>query len=101
MLYDLEDSPIFDRIEINGKLTFDPEMNLTLRARKIFIRAGELNVGNKTHPFLNEARFIMYGNHTSEHLAFSNDVEGGNKIIANVGKVNMFGKQRTKTMTRL
>jgi hypothetical protein len=101
MMYDIEDSPIFDLVEINGKLTFDPEMNLTLRSRNIFVRGGELNVGNKTHPFQNEARFIMYGNHSSEHIAFSKSVEAGNKIIANVGKVNMYGKQRTKTMTRL
>ena len=34
-------------------------------------------------------------------MAFINEVEGGNKIIANVGKLQIYGKRRTKEFTRL
>jgi len=51
-IFDLEESPIYNYVEINGRVTFMPQMpKLHLRAKYIFVRAGELNIGNKTNPF--------------------------------------------------
>jgi hypothetical protein len=36
-----------------------------------------------------------------EAMVFDNAIEAGNKIIANVGKISMFGVARTTHLTRL
>lgn len=36
-----------------------------------------------------------------EAIVYDNAIEAGNKLIANVGQVKMFGKARAKYMTRL
>jgi hypothetical protein len=48
IVYDLEgDSPIYNKIEINGRLTFlDDGKDRHLRAKYIFVRSGELIIGN-------------------------------------------------------
>lgn len=45
MIYDLEDSPLHEYIEINGRLTFLNGANLTLKTKYLFVRAGELIIG--------------------------------------------------------
>jgi hypothetical protein len=61
MLYDVAESPIIDMLEINGRLTFEPEKDLHLRAKYIFVRAGELIIGNKTNPFTAKAIITLHG----------------------------------------
>jgi G8 domain len=51
MVLDLEITPILNSLEIDGALTFLDGMNITLQSKIIFIRAGELNIGNATNPF--------------------------------------------------
>jgi hypothetical protein len=53
MVYDLEESPIYKLIRVNGILTFKNDSNTTLhlRAKHIFVRAGELHIGSKEYPF--------------------------------------------------
>ena len=49
VLYDLEESPIYGYVQINGRVTFKPDApKLHLRAKYIFVRAGELHIGNAT-----------------------------------------------------
>jgi hypothetical protein len=54
MAFDLADSPIFDKIEVNGCMHFlnskdAPDLNLN--AKKILIRGGELYIGEKENRF--------------------------------------------------
>ena len=62
IVYDLEDSPVFDVITINGRLSFlnvelaaefavDTLPKLNLNAKHIFVRAGEFFIGSSTVPF--------------------------------------------------
>jgi hypothetical protein len=52
IVFDLEESPIFNYVQINGRLTFDlAAPKLHLRAKYVFVRAGELIIGNETNPF--------------------------------------------------
>lgn len=51
MIYDLENSPIVDTIQINGRLTFQQGSDLNLHAKHIFVRAGELIIGTEEEPF--------------------------------------------------
>jgi G8 domain len=61
MEFDLENSPVFKFIRVNGRLSFKRGMDLQLNAKHIFVRAGELLIGNETHPFLNKAVIKLYG----------------------------------------
>ena len=47
MIYDLKDSPILNYLEINGRLTFEDDIDgRILRSNYIFVRAGELIIGD-------------------------------------------------------
>jgi len=65
------------------------------------VRAGELHIGNETHPHNHTAKITLYGEKNSEAIVYDNAIEAGNKVLANVGTVKMFGKPRTTKMTRL
>jgi hypothetical protein len=101
MILDLEETPIIELIRVNGLLIFSDEMDVHLRAKHIFVRAGELHIGNETHPYQNNALITLFGEKNAEAMVYDNAIEAGNKLIANVNVVKMFGKQRTKKMTRL
>jgi hypothetical protein len=51
MVYDLEDSPVYKLIRINGILTFKNDSDHHLRAKHIFVRAGELHIGSQEYPY--------------------------------------------------
>jgi len=53
----------------------------------LYVRAGELIIGNQTHPYNGEAKIVLYGEPNDETLAYSMTVETGNKVLAIVGKV--------------
>ena len=49
VLYDLEESPIYRYGQINGRVTFKEDaQRLHFRAKYIFVRMGELHIGNET-----------------------------------------------------
>lgn len=106
MVYDLDDTdgleaPIYNNVEINGKLTFKNESNPHLKVKHLFVRAGHLEIGNETHRFNGSARITLYGEKNFEAMAFDSAIEGGNKLIANVGVIKMYGQPRTGKITRL
>ena len=53
MVYDLEESPVYALIRINGIMTFknDGETDLHLRCKHLFVRAGQLHIGSEEEPF--------------------------------------------------
>ena len=55
MILDIEEIPIFKLIRINGVLIFSDESDIHLKAKHIFVCAGELHIGNETHPFQHNA----------------------------------------------
>jgi cell migration-inducing and hyaluronan-binding protein len=97
-----EDTPIFEKLIINGRLTFKQGMNHHLRAKIIFIRGGELRIGTKAAPYTDEAKITLIGEKNDVTLVLADQgVEGGNKVIANLGKITMYGKKRSFKLTRL
>ena len=103
MLYDLdEESPIYRLIRINGRLTFNHTMqNATLNAKHIFVRAGELHIGNKTHPYLGNLTIELHGEKDAKAIVYDNAIEAGNKLIANLNIMRIYGKQRSHHFSRL
>jgi hypothetical protein len=101
MVFNMNPSPVYNLIRVNGNFTFAPNVTTHLRAKHIFIRAGELNIGTKEFPMNQSARITLYGEKNQEGIVYDNAIEAGNKLIANVGKLRMFGLSRTKTLLRL
>jgi len=101
MFLDLEETPVLKSLEINGRLTFMQNgKNIHLRSKQILVRAGELLIGNVTHPFEANATITLHGVQKEETLVLSNSITAGNKILAVIGNVKFYGKPRSQ-MTRL
>jgi len=47
------------------------------------------------------ARITLYGEKQAEAIVYDNAIEAGNKLIANINEMRLFGKPRTKNMFRL
>jgi len=45
MTMDLPETPIYQLVRVNGILNFKTDIDIHFKAKHIFIRAGELNVG--------------------------------------------------------
>lgn len=102
MIFDLgEDSPEFGLISVNGQLIFSNETDTHLKAKHIFVRAGEIHIGNETHPHYPNATITLMGAKTDKDITFENTIEPGNKVIANYGLVKMYGQTRKGKMRRL
>ena len=74
--------------------------NITLHTKILYVRAGELLIGNATHPYNGNATIKLYGLPNDETIAFSPEIETGNKVLAIVGTVKFYGKSRDR-MSRL
>ncbi|TNV88229.1 hypothetical protein FGO68_gene13028 [Halteria grandinella] len=96
MIYDIEDSPIYASIEINGYLTFKNDASkLVLRTQGLFVRAGRLTIGTQDDPFYGSAQIIFYGNAQSPFLQFDLLVaQGALNALASSGTVTMVGASR-------
>jgi hypothetical protein len=101
MILDIPETPILQLLRVNGHLIFSTEMDVHLRAKHIFVRAGELHIGSETEPYQGNALITLFGEKNAEAMVYDNAIEAGNKLIANVGVVKMFGKQRSAKMARL
>jgi hypothetical protein len=105
MIYDLdipEDGAItYNRVEINGCLTFDSAKNHHFKAYIINLRLGRLTIGTKAKRYTKNAKIELMGDKESESIAIDNNLEAGNKIIVNLGTISIYGKRRSFKMTRL
>jgi len=101
MIMDLAVTPKFKMVRINGKLTFKNDTSHHFSAKHIFIRAGELHIGSHNQSFPHNVTITLYGEKESDAIVYDNAIEAGNKLIANVNKVFIYGKPRKQTLTRL
>lgn len=101
MLLDIEETPVFKSLTINGRLTFyNNNFDIHLRSKWIFVRAGELLIGTEEEPFKANALITLHGMQDEETLVMSGTVSAGNKIMATVGDIKFYGIPRDQ-MTRL
>ena len=101
MILDIAETPIVDMLYINGRLTFKNGMDINLRAKHIFVRAGELLIGTPEEPFTHKAIITLHGEKENEHIVYTNAIEAGNKLLANTGVFKAYGLPRLNKMTRL
>lgn len=61
-VFDLVESPIYNYIQINGRVTFKPDAPaLHLKAKYVFVRAGELIIGTSAARFAGNAQITLFG----------------------------------------
>lgn len=101
MVFDLNPSPVYQLIRVNGKLSFADEMDTHLNCKHLSISAGELHIGSEEKPMENNVRITLYGEKSQEAIVYDNAIEPGNKLIANFNIMRMYGKPRQWKMTRL
>jgi hypothetical protein len=101
MVFNLKESPIYKLLRVNGNLTFDNTTDTHMKVKHLFIRAGELHIGSEEYPMEKNARITLYGNKDMETIVYDNAIEAGNKLIANVNVMRIYGKKRSWKMTRL
>jgi hypothetical protein len=88
-------------LTVNGRLTFQNDKDIHLHAKHIFVRAGELIIGSKAVPYVHNAQITLHGERQADGMVYDNAIEAGNKLIANVGLISMYGAARKQKMTRL
>lgn len=103
MVLDLTDTPVFRSIEINGRLTIlNDGKTYNLHSYLIYVRKGELIVGTADKPITGKVIFTLHGTRADKDIYFTDKMfEAGNKVIANTGLLNMYGKHVTTKWTRL
>lgn len=89
-------SPKYNLVRVNSLLTFENTTDTHLKCKHLFIRAGEMHVGSEDYPILSNisARITLYGEKGAETMVYDNAIEAGNKLIANVGILRMYGAPR-------
>ena len=50
MILDIPETPKLKFLYVNGILIFSDEIDITMHVQHIFVRAGEMHIGNETHP---------------------------------------------------
>jgi len=77
-------------------------MDVHLKAKKIVIKGGEFYIGTKDDRYTNKGQITLAGGRNEPTIAIEDQgTEAGSKIIANIGRLNFYGKKRTFKMTRL
>jgi len=101
MTMDIPVTPRLRLVRVNGILNFDTTIDIHFKAKMIFVRAGQLNIGTKQNPYLKNCKIELFGGKEQKAIVFDNFIEAGNKVIANTNIIKMFGKRRKKNWTRL
>lgn len=93
---DLAETPILNLLTVNGRLSFkDNNGPVNLRAKQVYVRAGELLVGAEDAPFNEDAQITLYGLRNEATTIMSGSVETGNKLIVNTNLFEMHGLTRS------
>ena len=96
MVLDLAETPILGRLEINGRLTFKNDMDINLRSKLIWVRKGQFIIGSAAVPYEYKGKITLYGDQDSETLVVSPSITAGNKVLANTGVLEIYGKERSR-----
>lgn len=94
--FDVEVSAIVEVLYINTIFIFEDGFgDRHLRAKYIFVRKGQIWIGNSTNYFTRKARITLYGEYSSRNIVYKDCIEGGNKILVATNLVQMYGRPRS------
>lgn len=96
--FDIAESPKLNLLKIQGCLNFrtDNTIDQTLHAHQIYVLGGKLTIGSALAAYTRKARIVLYGSYNDQFITMPGAAEAGNKMIANVGTVRMFGTDRSR-----
>lgn len=102
VVFNLGESPKLNMLKVVGCLSFlsDNSKDQILHAHQIYVFGGQLNIGSSSAPFTRKATIVLHGTFDDQFITMPGAIEAGNKMIANVGQVKMYGKVRSR-MSRL
>ena len=102
IIFNLGESPKLKLVKIMGCLSFltDNSKDQTFHAESIFVFGGKLTLGTVTAPYTKKANIVLYGTYKDSFVTMPGATEAGNKMIANVGSVKIYGAPRSR-MSRL
>lgn len=96
IVLDIE-TPILNLVTINGRLSFyDADRPINLQAKQVYVRAGELLIGEEAAPFQESAQITLYGERHEATEVMSGSIETGNKLLLNTGLMKFHGKPRDR-----
>jgi hypothetical protein len=58
-------------------------------------------IGSKEKPHNGTCEIILYGEKNARAIVYDNAIEAGNKLIANINVMKIYGKRRSHNMARL
>jgi hypothetical protein len=102
MIYDIEGDSCpggtpFKNLIVHGRLTLRRKvtgtpMNINFRVKHIFV-TGELIIGSAANPIPTTDKFTitLFGEYASRTVVFDGNIYAGNKVLASIGKVDLFG----------
>lgn len=91
MMLDLQDTPAFNKIVIDGRLTLKTDIgDITIKAKTIWVKTGEFYIGDEENPFPNKVTIILDGEREDDTVPITS-IETGNKVLANTGQVKFYG----------
>eukprot|EP00760_Papus_ankaliazontas_P035240 PhM_4_TR769/c0_g1_i1/m.39650 len=96
-------TPIMERIIVQGRLVFSETRDVHLQARYLVVYGGSLEIGTATQAYARTATITLHGESTDGHLGVDTEhtIEGGTMAI--FGKIIMNGIERPRlssTLTR-
>ena len=99
-MLDLQDTPAFNKIVIDGRLTLKTDIgDITIKANTIWVKTGQFFIGDEENPFPNKVTIILDGEREDDTVPITS-IETGNKVLANTGEVKFYG-QNVQRMSRL
>lgn len=95
-------TPVLEELVVNGFLTFDPtQANLTLQAKRIWVKQGKILIGSAAAPYTNQANIILYGGRDDTNLLIDEFIEASSKVLAVTHSVEFYGVVPGTVWTRL
>ena len=97
VLFDLEKSPVYSLVLVEGSLIFDQETAKKFDAEYILVKEGYLEIGTEDEPYTGELTITMHGTEFGGNLPTF-----GNKVLAvKGGQLEMHGARRDIAWTDL
>lgn len=102
MILDVAEPAEIANLTINGRLTFQQGLDVKMRARNIFIRAGEMHIGSAAEPHTGTVLITLTGVKSfDETLWVGRGFVNTNKAIVNLNKLRIYGQPRLRNWFRL
>jgi len=100
VLFDLSGDFVFERLDVEGALTFEDGHDINLAAEAIVV-LGSLQAGTPELPYSSKLTFTLRGERSTPTVVVSNSLFLGNKVFVVLGNCTLYGTPRVATTATL